>query len=277
MARFPSIGKQVNDILQRHNGIRESKKEARENSGIKSVESGQKVSNEFHSYKSLDNARADLTNLGKFAKSEHGIKDMSQINAEIVKDWINKKDISYNTASNYLSEINKVHEQLNITREEVKEARSQFKETLSKPQLETRAYRNLERVVVAERSKPAFELQRDYGLRAGAATHINIEKQIKGNTLSFQEKGGKWSTRELKPDLVKEIQQKSKDGIYAINSKTYSRDLKVAIERVGNKYNGTHGLRHTYVHNRAEQGASPQEISQELGHNREDVVTVYQR
>ena len=101
MPRAGSIAYQVSKIIKAHNGIREKKAEARENSGLLG-ENHHKVSDKFHSYKSLDNARRDLMDLGKFAKSKFGIKDMQQINKDVVKDWIKSKDITYRTASNYL-------------------------------------------------------------------------------------------------------------------------------------------------------------------------------
>ncbi|MBA1433607.1 MAG: hypothetical protein FAF04_08495, partial [Epsilonproteobacteria bacterium] len=163
MARVGSINHQVGEILKKHNGIRISKLERRNESGLKSVESGHKVSDLFHSYKSLDNARNDLKNLGNYAKEQFGVKDMSKIDREIVGQWIRDKEISYNTASNYLSEINKVPEHLNITREDVKELRAELKQELIKNELTTRAYKHLDRIKLPAKSQPAFELQRDYG------------------------------------------------------------------------------------------------------------------
>ena len=66
---------------------------------------------------------------------------MSKIDSKIVKNWIRDKNITYNTASNYLSEINKIHEHLNITREEVQELRTEFKTELQKNELKSRSYK----------------------------------------------------------------------------------------------------------------------------------------
>jgi integrase len=277
VARVGSINHQVGNIIKAHNGIGQSKLESRNSSGIRSVESGHKVSDKFHSYKSLDNARNDLKNLGNYAKQEFGIKDMSKIDREIVKDWIESKEISYNTASNYLSEINKVHEHLNISRQEVKEIRAELKQELRENKLETRAYHKLDSVQLPDKSQPAFELQRDYGLRVGAASHINIEKQINGNTLSYQEKGGKWSEKELAPSLVSKIKENAVNGKYELNYNTYRDQLQKAIEKTGQKYNGTHGIRHAYAQNQLLQGKSKQEVSESMGHTREEITNTYIR
>ena len=277
MARVGSINHQVGNIIKAHNGIGQSKLESRNSSGLTSAESGHKVSDKFHSYKSLDNARNDLKNLGNYAKEEFGIKDMSQINREVVENWIRDKDITYQTASNYLSEINKVHEHLNITREEVKELRAELKQELRTNELQSRAYSNLDRVQLPDKSQPAFELQRDYGLRMSAATHINIEKQLNGNTLSYQEKGGKWSEKELNHSLVSKIRENAVNGKYELSKNTYRDQLKKEIERTGQKYNGTHGIRHSYAQKMLEAGKSKQELSESMGHSRKEITNTYLR
>ena len=277
MARFPSIGRQVQLILYQHKGIGESKLESRNSSGIVSEESGHKLSNKIHSTKSLENIRNDLTNLGNYAKEKYGIKDMSRIDQEVVEDWIRDKDVSYNTASNYLSEINKVHEHLNITREEVKEIRSECKYALRQNKLESRAYKHLDKIQLPDRSQPAFELQRDYGLRVGATIKINIDKQLDGNTFFYREKGGKWSKRELSPSLVSKIKENAINGKYEISYNTYKDQLKKAIEKTGQKYNGTHGMRHSYTQNQIVAGRSKKEVSKDLGHSRGGIINTYIR
>jgi len=276
MARVESIGRQVNNIISQVNGIGISKAETRAESGIL-AENGHKVSNLVHSYKSLDNLRDDLTNLGKYAKAKHNIKEMREINANVVREWIQSKDITYNTASNYLSEINKVAEHLNITREEIKDLRVELKDTLRENEKTSRAY-NLEKVEVAERSSIAYTMQSQYGLRSQEARHIT-EKQLEGNTLSFQGKGGREQSKELQPQHAQQLREhfKEHNGKYSISYTSYREDLKEAIEKTGQEFNGTHGLRHTYAQNRLEEGASKAEVSKDMGHTREEITDTYLR
>ena len=276
MARLGSIKYQVSQILQKVNGIGTSKKETREQSGVKSLESGHKVSDKVHSYKSLENMRNDLTNLGNYAKEEFKIQDIKEINIDIVSSWIESKEISYNTASNYMSELNKVSDHFNFTKEEIKDLRADLKKELPKTELETRAYKNLEKIELKEKHQVAFELQRDYGLRVNAATHINLDKQLNGNTLTFREKGGKLSQKELSPNLAQKIRENSIQGKYEINKRTYARDFQKQIEKSGQKYNGTHGIRHTYAQKMLETH-SKAEVSQEMGHSREEITDTYLR
>ena len=276
MARLGSIKYQVSQILQNVNGIGTSKKETREQSGAKSLESGHKVSDKVHSYKSLENMRNDLTNLANYAKAEFQIQDIGEINIDIVKSWIDSKNISYNTASNYFSELNKVSDHFNFTKEEIKDLRAELKSDLPKAELETRAYKNLEKIELKEKHRVAFELQIDYGLRVNAATHINLEKQLNGNTLTYREKGGKLGKKELNPTLAQKIRENAVDGKYEVNKRTYSRNLQKKIEESGQKYNGTHGIRHSYAQKMMETN-SKAEVSQEMGHTRAEITDTYLR
>lgn len=276
MARLGSVKYQVSQIIQKVNGIGTSKKETREQSGVKSLESGHKVSDKVHSYKSLENLRNDLTNLANYAKAEFQLRDIKEINIDIVKSWIDSKNISYNTASNYFSELNKVSDHFNFTREEIKELRADLKNDLPKTVLETRAYKNLEKIELNPKHQAAFELQRDHGLRVNASTHIDLNKQLHGNTLTYREKGGKLSQKELSPNLAQKIRENAVEGKYEINKRTYARDFQKQIEKSGQKYNGTHGIRHTYAQKMLETH-SKAEVSKELGHTREEITDTYLR
>ncbi len=276
MARLGSVKYQVSQILQNVNGIGTSKKETRDQSGVKSLESGHKISDKVHSFKSLENLKNDLTNLANYAKTEFQLQDIKEINIDIVSSWIDSKNISYNTASNYASELNKVSDHFNFTKEEIKDLRADLKKELPKAELETRAYRNLEKIELKEKHQVAFELQRDYGLRVNASTHINLDKQLNGNTLAFREKGGKLSQKELSPNLAQKLRENAVEGKYEVNKRTYSRDLQKKIEESGQKYNGTHGIRHTYAQRKLETN-SKAEVSQEMGHSRPEITDTYLR
>jgi integrase len=203
---------------------------------------------------------------------------MSQITAEVVKSWIESKDLSYRSASNYLSELNKVSDHFSYTRDEIKEMRAEFKTQLKENILTSRAYQNLDKIELQnEKAQIAFEIQRDYGLRVSEATHINIEKQLDGNILHYQQKGGMWSQKEISKDLADRIRKNAVEGKYSIPVRTYSRYLKKEIEATGQTYNGTHGVRHSYAQNLLEQGYSKAEVSKEMGHTREEITNVYLR
>ena len=68
MARLGSVKYQVNNLINSITGIGISKKEQRQISGIESLESGHKISDLVHSYKSLENIRNDILNLANCLK-----------------------------------------------------------------------------------------------------------------------------------------------------------------------------------------------------------------
>jgi integrase len=276
MARIPSINHQVSQIIKKHNGIGQSKLQSRNESQLKG-ENGHPVSDKFHSYKSLDNVRNDLKNLGNYFKEEYGIKDMSQITIEVVKSWIQDKDITYNTASNYLSELNKLADHFDFTREDIKELREEFKTELRENTLTSRAYQNLDKIELQNpKAQIAFQLQRDYGLRAKEATHINL-KNLNENNLIYKQKGGMESQKEISKELADKIREHAENGKFNIPYTTYKDNLKNAIEKSGQSWNGTHGIRHAYAQNLLEKGYSKAEVSKEMGHVREEITNVYLR
>jgi integrase len=274
--RIGSIKYQVSKIVKFHNGIGQSKMESRNQSGLKS-ENGHNVSDKFHSYKSLDNARRDLINLGEYANQKFKIKDMSKITAEVVRSWIQNKDITYNTASNYLSELNKVSEHFNFNRNDIKELRTEFKAQLKENILTSRAYKNLDKISLRDpRAQIAFELQKNYGLRVKEATHINL-KNLNGNLLTYKQKGGMISQKEISQELADKIRENATDGKFKVNRDIYTQELKKQIEKTGQNFTGTHGLRHTFAQQKLAEGYSKVEVSQMMGHSREEITNTYIR
>jgi len=276
MARVQSVGFQVNEIMKELNGVGISKKKTREE-GDRIGANGMKTSHLIHSYKSLDNFRADLTNLAKFAKHEYGMKEVKQINALIIRKWLNKKDISYRTASNYISELSKASDYLNCSRKSLNAIREEMKEKLDKPKNITRSYKNLDKIKLKDpKSNIAFKLQRDYGLRVSATTNIPLNN-LNNNELTYKEKGGRVNSVTISPQLSNEIKELATDNIFKINNRNYYNYLKKEIEATGQIFNGTHGVRHTFAQKKLEEGSTKQEVSNLMGHFREDVVNTYLR
>ncbi len=267
---------QVADILKEVNGIGESKKENREQGNLKSLESNHFISDKIHSFRSLEQARVQLKSLGAYAKDKYDINHISKIDIKIITSWIGSKEISYRSSSNYLSIINKVSSYLNITRDEIKTLRSNLRSILSKPKFDTRAYKNLDRITLPNKSQITFELQRDYGLRFNASSHINLDN-LKDNTLHYQEKGGKWSEKELSSKLASSIRDYAIKGKYTLVQYEYTKYLKIALEKSGQIYNGTHGIRHSYAQDMLKKGFTKEEVSEAMGHQRKEIVNVYLR
>jgi integrase len=284
MARVGSINHQVGIMIKAHNGLSTSKMEGRNQSGLKSV-NGHNISDKIHASKSLTEARNTMKNLGNYSHQVHGVKDMSKIDKEIITSWLNSKDISKKTASNYISIVTRFTDSkfIGATREELQEVREHLNEKGDFKEIpkESRAYdsQTLTEIKLQDNLQPAYELQRDYGLRVSAASRINVEKNLSSdNVLRYREKGGEWSEKQISPSLANKLREQAKNGFYSVSSKsTYGRHLAKALKEKGSTPNGTHGMRHSYAQNRLEQGAAKIEVSQEMGHKREEITNTYLR
>jgi len=289
MPRVPSVGYQVQKILSELNGIGESKRECRKEHGQRSIESKHLISPKIHSTKSMENIRRELTDLGHFAKQTYGLKHLEKIDSSVVRSWLKQKDIGYRTASNYLSNLKKVSSYLSITREEIRDIRKELSPILPRPKLETRAYKNIDKLQVPERIEPAFQMQRDYGLRPGAAVSCRIVENpknphipdgkythLKGNILHYREKGGRMSQKVIDKDTIAVIKKNAQNGKFEVHPKAYSRAMKKIIEKDGQKFNGVHGIRHNFAQKAAET-KTLLKVSQEMGHVREEITLTYLR
>jgi len=271
------------------NGIGESKRDCRREHGQRSIESKHLISPKIHSMKSMENIRRELTDLGHFAKQTYGLKHLDQIDSSVVRSWLKQKDIGYRTASNYLSDLKKVSSYLSITREEIRDIRKELSPILPRPKLETRAYKNIDKLQVPERIEPAFRMQRDYGLRPGAAVSCRIVENpknlhtpdgkythLKENVLHYCEKGGKMAQKSLDKGIITSIKKNAQNGKFEVHPKAYSRAMKKIIEKDGQKFNGVHGIRHNFAQKAAET-KTLLKVSQEMGHVREEITLTYLR
>jgi integrase len=186
-----------------------------------------------------------------------------------------EKNIGYRTASNYLSNLNKVSDALSLNSKEIQTLRKELSNSLSRPTNQTRAY-DLTQVKINPRSDIPFTLQKEYGLRVSASIRINLKTQLNQNTLSFKQKGGKLSEITLSRTLASKIRENASEGKFELNYRTYYRDLQKAIEKTGQKFNGTHGIRHSFAQAQLEY-KTKQEVSELLGHVREEITLVYLR
>jgi len=151
-----------------------------------------------------------------------------------------------------------------------------------------RAYANLEAIKVHMHGIHAlsFQLQKDYGLRATAATNIKPEQLKPGNKLELVKEGGKRQTIKIDPLLHKQLRALTSQGkgLY-VPYDQYLKSFKEAVKLSGQKYTGTHGLRYSYaqdkMNNLRAQGFSGKKAKRMvasdlgLGHKRLDITDHY--
>ena len=289
-----SVKYQVNQIFLKLNGIGISKRDSRDASNIK-AENGNNVSDKIHSFKSKEDFINRAKEVGQFVRDNFNIKDMQEINNNHIEEYIKSKitkGLTYNTISTYISQLYKLqlgldkldkkldrHKNL-FTRDKLKELRIKARNETTNNEHINRAYHSLNTVekLINKRSFVSFKLQKDYGLRVSETTHI-LKKQLKDdNHITITGKGGYTRDIKLTKELYNQILEHiEKNNLFKISNRTYENDLKNAIEKTNQKFNGTHGIRYSFAQLQKINGMSDSEISYLLGHHREEITKHYLR
>lgn len=301
-----SINSQLGYIWRQIDGIGISKREARSNSNLKSIDGNRSVSGLVHSFEYKDEIFKTGRQLGEFAKEHFGIKDFEKIDGRVVESFIEYKineGLSKGTLDNYISHLSKIQTGLEkIVNEHGKEYRAFTKEDLvsvkevvrdlAPNQHINRAYNNPNALIsnLAGKEFVAAKLQLDYGLRITEATFIK-ENQLDGNTLTFQGKGGYTLQKELSSEIANQIRSYMENGVFKVDQNHFRESLKDACRIEGENYTGAHGLRYNFAQNtfierfenNLSNGMDVEEAekealkytSEEMGHHREEITRHY--
>ena len=173
------------------------------------------------------------------------------------------------------------------TREALIDARESAKKNSVASIHKNRAYNDLDTIsaLINTRSQLSFKIQKDLGLRVKEATYIKESQLKENNNIEITQKGGNKTIRKINPQLYKQIKNeiKNNNGVFQINRATYTRDLKQAVEKAKEDWNGTHGIRYNYAQDRfkelQQQNYSKEnalaKVSQEMGHTRIEISIYY--
>jgi len=301
-----SIKGQLNYIWKQIDGIGVSKKEARSNSNLKSVDGNRQVSGLVHSFEYKDEIFKTGRQLGEFARENFGIRDFEKIDGRVVESFIEHKiseGVSKGTLDNYISHLSKIQiglekiasqhgkEYSAFTKEDLVSVKEVVRD-LTPNQHVNRAYNNPNALIsnLAGKEFVAAKLQLDYGLRITEATFIK-ENQLDGNTLTFQGKGGYILQKELSTELANQIRSYMENGVFKVNQNHFRESLKDACRIEGENYTGAHGLRYNFAQNtfierfenNLSKGMSVDEAerealkytSEQMGHHREEITKHY--
>lgn len=302
-----SVSSQMGHVWSQIDGIGVSKAETRAESALTSVEGNRAVSGLVHSLEYKDEIFKTGVQLGNFAREEFGIKNMEKIDGEVVQRFIDQKieaGVSAGTLNNQISHLAKIETALEriaenagreyegFSRADLREARETIAERAESTMHVNRAYEapgaiisNLERAEYV-----VGRLQLEHGLRVSEATQIS-EKQLNGNTLTYQGKGGMIQSKELSPALADKIREHMENGRFSVDQNHYRESLRESARVEGQKYTGSHGLRYNYAQTtyveryeqNREAGMDTKEAhsdamrytSQEMGHQREEITGHY--
>lgn len=277
--------------MSNSNGIGTSKVASRNNSNVRG-ENGHKVSTQAHSIKEMQNLRTVTTQYINFVKENFPGRVANNINPDSVRVFLESKslEVKSSTMNTYTSTMNKIVDNLNkdnigtLTRNDIKEIKQDFNTSKNH---ENRAYENVESIKEAMRDTTmsiSSDLQHEAGLRADDALSSKKWTINQDNTITVNDsKGGiTYTTVPLSNETIQRTREAKEMG-YKGNYTEYREALKEAVERSGQEYNGTHGLRYNFGQERVEElkssgyneAKAKAQTSLEMGHSRIDITDHY--
>lgn len=285
----------IKAIMSKANGIGESKSSEKLKSDVVG-QSGHKVSTKAHSIKSIQNLRTVTTQYIDYLKGNHGNKVVQHINGDTAREFLSSKNISGGSLNTYISTMAKMSDNLqkigidSLSRKEVQDIRTQFKAegiNLQKDHID-RSYTHTDQIIKNVELSSSFGLSARLGVEAGLRLDdaINSEKWRLNEDNSLHISGSKngldYTTVMLDPKLVQQVQE-AINSHYKIDKNDYRSILKEAVEKTGQNYNGTHGLRYSFAQDRIIElkefgythSESLSQISLEMGHSREEITLHY--
>lgn len=281
----------INRVMSNVNGIGTSKSQARNNSSLKG-QNGHNVSDKAHSIKEMQNMRTVTTQYVNFVKENYEGKVAGNINAESARAFIALKaeTVASSTLNTYISTMTKVSDNLNkdnigsLNRDDIKEIKQDFNTSKNE---ENRAYQNTEAIKEVMRDTTmsiSSDLQAEAGFRVHDAINSSKWTINNDNTITINgSKGGiEYTTRALNNETIQRAREAQENG-YKANYTEYREALKQGVERSGQEYKGTHGLRYNFAQARVEELKSSgytndeakAQVSLEMGHSRIDITDHY--
>ncbi len=265
----------------------------------------------IHSYKTADAYKVIWSQCFQHAKDSFKVKYIPKLTGEHVASFLQKKidqEIKYATFQQYAAGIEKLETALRGYAEKykkpfkynfsniIKDVRKTAQKELDRKQ-EARAYKDPEKII-KNISNPKYRLvakmQFSSGARISECNLITeeklkgfkkdqITKEIKG-AIFVQGKGGFKGNKYLDKKTYLEIEKIiRRDGVFDFNKGGYRKELKLACQKVGERYNGSHGLRWNFAQKRfkeaQEYGKTYEQAlaitSKDLFHHRADITEHY--
>jgi integrase len=294
-----SVKYQVNQIWNQLDQIKKSKKDERKITKNKGA-NGHKVSQYVHGTKYKKDILQIARELGNFAKDNFQIRDMQQINNDVIHKFIHDKvenGISHASLKAYITKLEKVYSGLSMMPKKLKSHNNMFDRSIFlklrkdvdqfavRSEHKNRAYIHPQAVISHMKGvyNLAAQLQLNYGLRVTEATQILSKQMQESNIIMINGKGGFKRIIRADVKLYNEIARYIKEnGTFSIKYEHYEKELRSAVKLKGEKYSGTHGLRYSYAQMRFEEyreqmpyQSALQKVSYDLGHKRAEITKYY--
>lgn len=269
----------------------------------------------IHSYATADTYRDVWKHLGRYVKSEFNLKDLERLTGEHVQSYLEHRivtDIAHSTFQREASALEKLETALNGYAAQQETGRTYaFSEFIANVRADahqmlqrfdgSRAYQAPEHLIEnlqGEQYRLVAQMQLEGGLRISECNHIT-EKHLRGmvrdsatgepkGCVYVQGKGGIRGEKLFSPGTYQQLEQVvqgSPNGRFEFSKNDYRSALKVASEKTGQPYNGSHGLRWNFARERFQEvqqyGQSYEQalaqVSNELFHQRADITEHYLR
>ena len=232
-----------------------------------------------------------------------------QAYVDTLSDKVENKSLTRTTAATYITALNRIIEYINSHLEDRNlKTISASEYNLSRTQNERinravdenthnkfMSYIERSNDIQSQALSYSVQLQREFGLRLRESIQIQtntIQKALRTNILHLTKKDGVKSARprqinirnNTQKEILKNALQFMKDNrLKSLAPTNTIRQQYNYAERVRQDFNKStdsskmdyHGERYHYAQMRIQEGATKQEVSQELGHNRESITNIY--
>ena len=288
------IGWQVNTVFKHSNIFQpgtskhEAKVEAREElakQGLSATSDKLGARTAIYSYGTASKYKDTWHSVAEFAKQEHGLRDMTKLEASHIQAYLENKiaeGVKYSTFQRECAAIAKfeqaltrfaqsdVAEKYKVSntefnfKEAIESAREVAKETLSRD-IKDRGFENAREVInniSRDESKIAASVQYEGGARISEACYIK-ENQLKGYVIDKvtgeekgvihldNTKGGKERDIFVSKDTYQKLEQYiNQHGEFKLSKNTYSHDVNNASRQAGERVHDTHSFRYCYAQER---------------------------
>ncbi len=313
-----SVDWQVREIFSTVNDIgvskHEAKAEAREAGAQTWADMGKALG--CHSYSTYDDYREVAKEAFGYIRESYGVRDITRIESQHVVSYLkdrienggkNGDGLERSSYDKYASALSKLEVALNrhskenelgkVYKFDLKTVGKYAAEILGKRNDVSRAYKNPQALVDSVNGKYNLtaRIQYEGGTRIDEISRLK-EGQLRGlrpdphsgqlkGWVEVSGKGGKIREVGVTPETYARLEKAIVDskGVYRTNEGNYRNALKVAAEKTGQKYEGSHGLRWNWAQERHGElqkfgmsyEASLTVVSKEMGHERGDITCHY--
>ena len=233
--------------------------------------------------------------------------DKIQTYVDTLRDRLQSGEIKSSTASSYISALNRVIEYTNehlnrdiqtVSAREVGLSRGGIEHQNRAVSNEThQAFKDFlgqQNDVKAQALQHSVELQREFGLRLRESIQIKqntIREALKTGILHLDRQDGTKNSQPRNIPIRNEQQIETLKSTLSFmqehNLKSlaptdtlkeqycYAQNIKQEFNRINSDKMDYHGERHYYAQERLEEGATARQVSEELGHHREEILKYY--